>query len=77
MSKYAEVPEVSHFPFPLFDASNRAKLTSPLPFVLQWAYLALTVFAIVIGCIALTVYPTNASVSCIFFGSESLFKSTP
>ncbi|KAL7416350.1 OPT-domain-containing protein [Mrakia frigida] len=34
----------------------------------EWAYLILTVFAVVIGCIALTVYPTNSSVSCIFFG---------
>ena len=36
----------------------------------QWAYLALTVFAIILGVIGLTVYPTNASVSAIFFGSE-------
>ena len=34
----------------------------------EWAYLILTIFAIVLGCIALTVWPTNSSVSC----SESL-----
>jgi uncharacterized membrane protein HdeD (DUF308 family) len=34
----------------------------------EWAYLALTVFAIVLGCVGLTAYPTNASVSSIFFG---------
>ena len=31
-------------------------------------YLSLTVFAIVLGCIGLTVYPTHSSVSSIFFG---------
>ena len=35
----------------------------------EWAYLILTIFAIILGCIALTVWPTNSSVSC----SESPF----
>lgn len=66
MSKYKEVPEWWYL-----SASTRSycllaciALISgllPLPPVF-------TVFAVVLGCIGLTVYPTHSSVSSIFFG---------
>lgn len=34
----------------------------------EWMYLVLTIFAIILGCVGLTAYPTNSSVSSIFFG---------
>lgn len=43
----------------------------------EWAYLALTVFAIILGCVGLTAYPTNASVSSIFFGIFLCIVSLP
>ncbi|KAL7416455.1 OPT-domain-containing protein [Mrakia frigida] len=48
------------------DWHNRAMMRYPE--VPEWWFLTATVIAIILGVIGLTAYPTESSVSCIFFG---------
>lgn len=64
MSKYKEVPEWCVSPLP---AGSCLTVADHSPLYCRM-YLCLTVFAVVLGCIGLTVYPTHSSVSSIFFG---------
>jgi uncharacterized membrane protein YtjA (UPF0391 family) len=67
MAQYDEVPE-----WCVASASSAPRRAQPLilpscPLLPRW-YLIFTVCAVVLGVLGLTLYPTNASVSAIFFG---------
>jgi hypothetical protein len=68
MSKYKEVPEWCVYPLALEALVCLRLLTRSLVYCTLRVYLSLTVFAVILGCIGLTVYPTHSSVSSIFFG---------